>query len=240
MQTKQDAIISFSATVKNVLDTTKATITLEDSDIIRNCNTSIFTARKHIRDSLSILDYHRRHKEVKELVDEAYKVINSVNFLYLMPYGEYFIRWFDNQFEKDMEKDENFLDELYSIQAMETKCPYYHNMIDTLKEVQKMFIGFSEKLQKNLNTLEPSEFELSKKKNSDKDDSIFRKKIKHRKRLTSSCEDLSSTSTDSIQFVPTSLSKSKTKHFALKLGMISGGVSHTTSSESLNSISCSL
>ena len=123
---------------------------------------------------------------------------------------------------------------------METKCPYYHNMIDTLKEVQKMFIGFSEKLQKNLNSLEPSEFELSKKNNSDKEDSIFRKKIKHRKRLSSSCEDLSSTSTDSIQFVPTTVSKSTTKHFAVKLGMISGGVSKTNSSESLNTAYCSL
>lgn len=229
MQTKQDAIISFSATVKNVLDTTKATIALEDSDIIRNCNTSVYIARKHIRDSLSILDYHRRHKEVKELVDEAYKVINSVNFLYLMPYGEYFIRWSDNQFQKDMSKDENFLDELYSIQVMETKCPYYEDMVREFKEVQKIYIDFSEKLQKNLNTLEPSAFELSK-NTSDQS----KRKIKLRKKLSSSCEDLSSTSNDSVSFVPTSLSKSTTKHFVLRLPMVSGGFSRTTSSESLN------
>lgn len=229
MQTKQDAIISFSATVKNVLDTTKATIALEDSDIIVNCNTSVFTARKHIRDSISILDYHRRHKEVQELVDDAYKVVNAVNFLYLMPYGEYFIRWSEHQFQKEMGNDESFLEELYAIQAMERKCKYYDNMVDTLKEVQKMFIGFSDKLQKNLNTLQPSEFELSKKG--------INKKTKISRQISSSCEDLSSTSSDSFKFVPTVVSKSTTKHIVAKLGIVSAGVSRTTSSESLHALS---
>lgn len=234
MQTKQDAIISFSATVKNVLDTTKATIALEDTDIVCNCNTSVFNARKCIRDSLSILDYHRRHKEVKELVDESYKIINNINILYLMPYGEHFSRWSNHQFKKEMTSDPNLLNDLLILQKIEKKYPFYEDMVATLAEVQKMFIGFSEKLQKNLNTLEPSEFELSKKR-------IDRPKIENksnlRRMISSSCDDLSSTSTDSIQLIPTTLSQSKTKYLGIKMGILSAGVSKTTSSESLASCS---
>ena len=235
MQTKQDAIIRFSATVKNVLDTTKATIPLDDSDIIKNCNTSIYNAHKCMRDSFPILDYHRRHKDVNDLVLETQKIMRQVGYLYLQPYGDTFRRWHENQFQKEMSKDENFLDELYAIQAMETKCLYYDDMVKEFNEVQKIYIDFSAKLQKNLNTLEPSEFELSK-NNSDK--GRIKRKVQHRRRLSSSCEDLSSKSTDSVQFVPTALSKSTTKHFVLKFPMISGGVSRTTSSESLNTLSC--
>lgn len=229
IQTKQDVIISFSATIKNVLDTSKATIPLEDSDIIRNCNNSVFTAREHIRYSLSKLDYHRRHKEVKELVDEACKVINSVNFLYLMPYGEYFRRWSDNQIQKELAQNENFLDDLYAIQTMEKKCRYYKDMVEEFNQVQNIYIDFSEKLQKNLNTLEPSVFELSKKKiDEPKKNSIDRV-------ISSSCEELSNTSNESTTFVPTSLSKSKTRHLKISFPFVSAGVSRTVSSESLNS-----
>jgi len=229
MQTKQDAIIRFSATLKAVLDTTKATIELDDSDIMKNCNTSIYNAHKCMRDSFSILDYHRRHKDVNDLVLETKKVMRQVGYLYLQPYGEYFSRWYENQLQKEISKDENFLDELYAIQAMEKKCAYYEDMVREFKEVQKIYIDFSEKLQKNLNTLEPSAFELSK-NTSDQS----KRKIKLRKKATSICEDLSSTSNDSVSFVPTSLSKSTTKHFVLRFPMVSGGVSRTTSSESLN------
>ena len=237
MQTKQDVIIRFSATVKNVLDTTKATVPLDDSDIVRNCNTSIYKAREHIRDSLSILDYHRRHKEVEEIVDDAKKIMRQVNFLYLQPYGEHFIRWSEKQLQKELAKDENYLDELFSLQEMEKKYQYYNEMVDTLKEIQKIYIDFSDKLQRNLNILEPSEFE----KRRSETDSKKGKKHKIRQGFSSSCEDLSSTlsstSTDSIQFVPTKLSQSKTKYLGLRLGMLYGGTSKTTSSESLASSS---
>lgn len=237
MQTKQDVIIKFSATVKNVLDTTKATVPLEDTDIIRNCNTSIFNARKCIRDSLSILDYHRRHVEVKELVEESIQVINSVNFLYLMPYGEHFAKWYENRLIKEIHNNPDFFDNIDALQKMEKKYPYYDEMVETFKEIQKKYIQFSDKLQRNLNILEPSEFE----KRKSESDSNKVKKHKIRKRLTSSCEDLrdlsSSTSSDSMQFVPTTVSRSTTRHFAVKLGMISAGVSKTNSSESLASCS---
>ncbi len=235
MQTKQDAIISFSATVKDVIDNTKATVALEKSDIIKNCNTSIFDARKLIRDSLSILKYHRRHKEVKELVTEAEKVLFIVNSIYLQPYGDTFRRWFEHQLEKEIAKDENFLDELFTLQEMEKKCMYYEAMYETLQEVQKIYIGFSDLLQKNLNTLEPSEFELSKNKTSTPK---IKRKIPHRHRLASSCEDLSTTSSDSVQFVPTTVSKSKTNYLGFKFGILTAGTSRTTSSESLNALSC--
>lgn len=236
MPTKQDVIIAFSATVKNVLDTTKATVPLDDSDIIRNCNTSIYKAREHIRVSLSILDYHRRHKEVSDLVIDAEKVMRQVNFLYLQPYGEHFMRWSEKQLQKELAKDENYLDGLFSLQEMEKKYPYYNQMVETFKEIQQKYIDFSDKLQRNLNILEPSEFE---KRKSESDGKKI-KKHKIRQRLSSSCEDLrdlSSTSSDSIQFVPTTVSRSTTRHFAVKLGMISGGVSKTNSSESIASCS---
>ena len=104
MQTKQDAIIRFSATIKNVLDTTKATIPLDDSDIIKNCNTSIYNTHKCMRDNFSILDYHRRHKDVNDLVLETQKIMRQVGYIYLQPYGEYFRRWYDDQLQKELSK----------------------------------------------------------------------------------------------------------------------------------------
>ena len=166
-------------------------------------------------------------------MDDAKKIIRQVNFLYLQPYGEHFIRWSEKQLQKELAKDENYLDELFSLQEMEKKYQYYNEMVDTLKEIQKIYIDFSDKLQRNLNILEPSEFE----KRRSETDSKKGKKDKVRERLCSSCEDLSSTSTDSIQFVPTKLSQSKTKYLGVRLGMLYGGTSKTTSSESLASSS---
>lgn len=233
---KHDAIIKFSATVKNTLDTMKSTVPLKGTDIIKNCNTSIFLARKCIRDSLNILDYHRRHSDVRELVEESYRVINDVNNIYLMPYGNHYIEWFTHQLKLEQEKNPDFFSDLLCIQKMEKKYPFYNDMVDTFIEVQEIYKKFSDRLQKNLNVLEPSKFEISKEK---KEEGVA-PKLSFKEKLANGCEQVPviagnciSSIKETAEKVPSTLRKSNTKYIAIKLGVVQGGMSRTTSKESV-------
>ena len=135
----------FCHKVLDVLNTTKATIGLCDRDIIKNCNTSIYTACKFIETQLSTIPTY----EVLR-ADAVTLVVNIKDRLFNI-YGEHFSRWFEFNIAKAEKENPDFYDDLYCIQKLEKNYKYYNEIKWALESCQELLREFQDRLEYCLN-----------------------------------------------------------------------------------------
>jgi len=126
------------------LNTTKATITLNESDIIKNCNTSMFRACNLINEQVLLL--YSKKISCHFLIQEAKCIIADIKRTLLAPYGEHFSRWFEFNIKKAEKDCPDFYNDLHCIQKLEKDYPFYDDMLVTFKECQKLLFLFHEKI----------------------------------------------------------------------------------------------
>lgn len=107
------------------LRTSKATIPLNQYDLLLGCNTTMFRTLEFLR--VNATGYT---KERKSKIEQAMICIQS----YLVPYGECFIDWNKANYYI-LDNDSKNL--LLAKQQHEAKCPFYNQMRKDFQEVQK-------------------------------------------------------------------------------------------------------
>lgn len=217
--TKHEAIMQFCGAVTDRLDTTKATVRLDKTDLMINCNTSAFKGLETIRNSLTFFHPYRRYKEVNELRDEAINIIKKVR-VYFALYGNHFKEWWHEELEYVKKRDPNFHKDLYCLQKLQREYENFYQMIEEYEKVQGIFRNFSADLQKRLNVLEPSEFETSRQ---------IKIKQGRKKSVSASYAEGTNSSGEesSSNEAPTMLEKITVKNLKLNFGVISMGLSRS-------------
>lgn len=225
---RKDIISEFCYSIKAQLRTTKATVPWDDNDLLQNCNTSIFNTLDLIRNQQKILYPYTSDPVISKLITDIESMIDTQVRPYLAVYGNGYREWIRVNKQRMEDSDPHFYDDVMAVQKLQKKCPFLEDAIKGFHETQVAFRSLDCYLQKQLNSLEPSDFQME----------IEKKKLENRissgkriRGISISAEELDS---DHKKDKLVSQTNSKTKHFTLKLGIFSGGVSKTSSTESLS------
>jgi CRISPR/Cas system-associated endoribonuclease Cas2 len=183
-----------------------------------------------IRNQQKILYPYKKDSVIAKLITDIEDMIDTQVRPYLAVYGNGYRDWIRVNKQRREDSDPHFYGDVMAVQKLQKECPFIDDAVRGFKDTQLAFRNLDCYLQKQLNSVEPSDFqiEIEKKKLEKLENRIScGERIKG---ISISAEELHS---DQKKDTLVSQTNSKTKHFAVKLGIFSGGVSKTSSTESL-------